>query len=250
MKNKIIAIIVAIVLIIPLSRGWYEFLLDNFFDAELASSTQLKFEKISDTEMEVVGYDSDLHGSITIPEKIRIGLDIYKVTSIGASAFYRCSSLTSIKIPEGVTRIGSYAFWGCSRLTSINIPKGVTSIGKEAFSWCSRLTSIGGSAFEGCSSLTSIKIPKGVTSIGNWAFKGCSSLNSIKIPESVTSIGAYAFFRCSSLTSINIPESLTSIGKEAFWGCYNLEIVIDNSEKKVKVGWNAFENCKSVKWLK
>ena len=50
MKKKIIAIIVAIVLIIPVSRGWYEFLLDNFFDAELASSTQLKFEKISDTE--------------------------------------------------------------------------------------------------------------------------------------------------------------------------------------------------------
>ncbi|MEE0082598.1 MAG: hypothetical protein UE068_00105 [Paludibacteraceae bacterium] len=54
MKKKIIAIIVAIVLIIPVSRGWYEFLLDNFSDAELSSSTQLKFRKISDTEVEVV----------------------------------------------------------------------------------------------------------------------------------------------------------------------------------------------------
>ena len=236
MKKKIIAIIVAIVLIIPVSRGWYEFLLDYFFDAELASSTQLKFRKISDTEVEVVGYDSYLHGSITIPEKIRIGLDIYKVTSIGASAFYRRSSLTSIKIPEGVTSIGHSAFSGCEKLTNINIPEGVTSIGVEVFS--------------GCSSLTSINIPEGVTNIGASAFYRCSSLTSINIPESLTSIGKCAFDGCSSLTSINIPEGLTSIGKEAFWGCYNLEIVIDNSENNVKVGWNAFENCKSVKFLK
>lgn len=79
MKKKIIAIIVAIVLIIPVSRGWYGFLLDNFFDAKLASSTQLKFEKISDTEVEVVGYESDLDEKITIlgkkitiPEKIQM----------------------------------------------------------------------------------------------------------------------------------------------------------------------------------
>ena len=120
MKKKIIAIIVAIVLIIPVSRGWYEFLLDNFFDAELASSTQLKFRKISDTEVEVVGYDSYLHGSITIPEKIRIGLYEYKVASIGVEVFSGCSSLTSIKIPEGVTSIKSSAFLGCSSLTSID----------------------------------------------------------------------------------------------------------------------------------
>ena len=213
MKKKIIAIIVAIVLIIPVSRGWYEFLLDNFFDAELASSTQLKFRKISDTEVEVVGYDSYLHGSITIPEKIRIGLYEYKVTSIGEEAFWGCISLTSIKIPEGVTSIGKWAFDGCSGLTSINIPDGVTSIGSYAF--------------EGCSSLTSINIPEGVTSIGEEAFWGCGSLTSIKIPKSVTSIGEWAFRYCR-----------------------NLEIVIDNSENNVKVGEAAFFGCKSVKFLK
>ena len=87
MKKKIIAIIVAIVLIIPLSRGWYEFLLDYFFDAELASSTQLKFEKISDTEVEVVGCYPDYGSTLTVPIKVMIGLHTYKVTSISYKAF-------------------------------------------------------------------------------------------------------------------------------------------------------------------
>jgi hypothetical protein len=75
-------------------------------------------------------------------------------------------------------------------------------------------------------------------------------LNSIKIPEGVTSIGYKAFDGCSSLTNIKIPKSVTSIGESAFGGCSNLEIVIDNSKDNVKVERFAFENCKSVTWLK
>ncbi len=41
------------------------------------------------------------------------------VTSIGNYAFYGCSGLTSVTIPESVTSIDSYAFNGCSGLTSI-----------------------------------------------------------------------------------------------------------------------------------
>ena len=237
MKKKIIAIIVAIVLIIPVSRGWYEFLLDNFFDAKLASSTQLKFRKISDTEVEVVGYISDLDEKITIPEKIQIGSDIYyKVTRIGSYAFRGCSRLTSINIPEGVTSIGKWAFSDCRSLEPKLL---VYDKGTKCYGWIGNV--------EKC---TNVVIPDGVTSIGAGAFLGCSSLTSIKIPDGVTSIGESAFKGCGSLTSIKIPKSVTSIGEDAFWGCNNLEIVIDNSENNVKVGKLAFEGCKSVKWLK
>ena len=36
-----------------------------------------------------------------------------EVTSIGGSAFSRCSSLTSINIPRSVTSIGDHAFYMC-----------------------------------------------------------------------------------------------------------------------------------------
>ena len=146
-------------------------------------------------------------GDFVIPTKI----EGKTVTSIGDGAFYDCTSLTSITIPDSVTSIGSGAFFGCTSLTSITIGNGVTSIGKNAF--------------EQCRSMTSITIPDGVTSIGDFAFQFCESLTSISIPDSVTSIGEYAFWNCNKLTSITIPNSVTSIGRSAFLRCTNLSAV-------------------------
>ena len=162
------------------------------------------------------------------------------ITSIGACAFYVCSSLNSIEIPNSVTSIGNYAFYSCSSLNSIEIPNSVTSIGDYAFYSCSSLnsieipnsvTSIGWGAFEDCSSLNSIEISNSVRSIGEWAFAGCSSLNSIEIPNSVTSIGWDAFEDCSSLNSIEIPNSVRSIGDWAFDGCNSLTDVYYTGNK-------------------
>ena len=110
-------------------------------------------------------------------------------------AFYCCSSLTSVTIPDSVTSIGYWAFLGCAGLTSITIPNSVTSIGDRAF--------------YDCSSLTSITIGNSVTSIGDYAFQNCSSLTSVTIPDSVTSIGRYTFSRCSSLTSLTFSDTTT-----------------------------------------
>ena len=176
------------------------------------------------------------------------------VTSIGANAFYGCSGLTSVTIPNSVTSIGSSAFSGCSGLNSIEIPNSVTSIGQYAFSGCSGLnsieipnsvTGIGQYAFEDCSSLTSVTIPNSVTSIEGSAFSGCSGLNSIEIPNSVTSIGQYAFEDCSGLTSVTIPNSVTSIGAAAFFDCSNLKNVIIGSSVKV-LEESAFAYCSSI----
>ena len=133
------------------------------------------------------------------------------ITVVRDDAFWKCSSLTSITIPESVTLIGECAFYGCSSLTSVTIPNSVTSIGKYAFSYCR--------------GLTSINIPDSVTSIGQAAFFNCDSLTSVTIPDSATSIGVSAFYGCSSLKSITIPDSVTSIGVSAFYYCDSLTSV-------------------------
>ena len=153
---------------------------------------------------------------------------------IEEEAFYGCSSLTSIEIPNSVRSIGNYAFKGCSGLTSVTIPNSVTSIGYQAFL--------------GCTSLTSVTIPNSVTSIGSQAFRECTSLTSVIIPNSVTSIGNGTFFGCTSLTSVTIPNSVISIGNQAFWECTSLtSVTIPNSVTNIYVG--AFAFCDNLIYL-
>ncbi len=64
------------------------------------------------------------------------------VSVIADGAFYIISSLTSIKIPEGITKIGDYGFYGCYNLTDVEIPRSIKSIGYWAFNNCDMLATI------------------------------------------------------------------------------------------------------------
>ena len=77
-----------------------------------------------------------------IPSSVEYESVTYSVTLIGEEAFYDCSGLTSVTIPNSVTEIGEYAFSWCTGLTSVTIGNSVTEIGEWAFSWCTGLTSI------------------------------------------------------------------------------------------------------------
>lgn len=81
-------------------------------------------------------YPDEYSGYVIIPKKVTYNGTTYSVTSIGGSAFYYCTRLNSIKIPNSVTRIGDEAFSGCQGLTSVTIPNSVTSIGDYAFRYC------------------------------------------------------------------------------------------------------------------
>ena len=205
--------------------------------------------RINGDEAEIYNYGSVAispkpTGAVTIPSM----LGDKTVTSIGASAFYGCSGLTSVTIPETVTSIGASAFYGCSGLTSVYI----TNIAR----WCdisfgssaanplyyadnlylngvkvsalvmpNSVTRIRDYVFCGWCGLTNVTLPDAVTSIGRYAFYNCNGLTSVTIPDSVTSIGSSAFSGCSGLTSVTIPDSVTSIGSSAFSGCSGLRSV-------------------------
>ena len=220
------------------------------------------YSMLDDSTVQITAYNGSAE-TVVIPDTI----DGKSVTSIGEFAFYDCSSLTSITIPDSVTSIGDSAFEDCTSLTSITIPNGVTSIGGWAFRGCTNIksitipdsvTSIGESAFSSCSSLTAIDVEVGnnnYTSVNGVLFnKDKTELicypagktdKSYNIPDSVTSIGWYAFDDCSSLTSITIPNSVTSIGSEAFSGCTSLtNITIPDSV--MSIGYEAFIGCTSL----
>lgn len=162
-------------------------------------------------------------------------IDMGGVTKIPGYAFAKCTSLTSVNIPDSVTSIEERAFYACTSLTSIEIPNSVTSTGYGAF--------------RECTSLTSVEIPNSVTSISGYSFYKCTSLNSVNIPDSVTSIGHYAFENCTSLTSITFGKDskLTTIYDYAFAYCQSLVLdVLPNKITTISAG--AFNDCPYV-WI-
>ena len=200
------------------------------------------------------GQDHNFWNSQRLDTATAITMQKRGTSSIGASAFQNCYSLTQINIPDSVTTIRTNTFNNCYSLTQINIPDSVTSIETSAFQNCYSLTqinipdsvtSIGASAFQACRSLTQINIPDSITSIGASAFGGCYSLTQINIPDRVTYIGNSAFQSCYSLTQINIPDSITSIGANAFGGCTTLCDIL-NESKSALVNTNVFNGLLST----
>ena len=155
--------------------------------------------------------------------------------TIGEEMFYQ-SDLRSVVIPTNVTTVGYSAFKRCSSLTTVTFEKE------------SQLKTIGGDyyygAFSDCTALTSIEIPASVETIGNTAFSDCSSLATVTFEKGsrLKTIGNNAYYRCTSLTSIEIPASVETIEKKAFMHCSSLATVTFEKGSQLKTIGGGYSN--------
>lgn len=171
---------------------------------------------ITDNKVSITGFSGE-PVFLEIPDII----DGCRVVEIYDNAFYECSTLRNIKLPDSIEKIGHHAFYGCSSLESIVVPDSVNEIGMGCFCGDSALTSVAlpenitkipESCFRSCISLKTVIIPENVTAMGDFCFSGCTSLSSVSLNNTLQKIGDCSFYMCESLTGIYIPSSVNEIG--------------------------------------
>ncbi|MBR4318598.1 MAG: leucine-rich repeat domain-containing protein [Oscillospiraceae bacterium] len=128
-------------------------------------------------------------------------------TKLESYAFMANTSLEQIDL-NAVSEIGEDAFYYCTALKSMTIPEGITTLT--------------GAVFGDCTALESVTLPESLEVIGSGCFYNCISLKEISIPENVNTINNNAFFNCPSLTKISVSSNVTQIGDYAF-GFYSDE---------------------------
>lgn len=191
--------------------------------------------------------------------------DLVGVTKIGDSAFYKCTNLQTVVLPNSVISIGDQAFYHCTNL-DINLTDSVKTIGEYAFAY---------------SGITKIYVPENIESVSNYACYNCSKLVRIDIsdlkkycemsdlywckgygsspklylnnerlpkdlilPEQTTKICDFGFLN-ESIESIVFPNSVSLIGNSAFQKCEHL-LQISIPDSVLKIDRNAFESCSNL----
>lgn len=203
-----------------------------------------------------------------------------KVTGIGASAFYKCTSLAKFEIPNTVTYVGNSAFDGCSSLKTITIGTGITTLPYRLFQNCisldalsipNNVASIDSNVFTGCSALRDLTIKDGEEELNlntvlfsdcpldkvyigrklnysavNSPFYRNKSLRVVEITDAETQIYDNEFEGCSNLQTLKLGNRVKTIGKYAFSGCSSLQSFSVGSAVE-KIGQAAFSNCSNLK---
>lgn len=129
-------------------------------------------------------------------------------TAIPPNAFYECSRLREVILPDSVTEIGYRAFYRCAYLAGMDLPAGLTALGDEAFSGCVRLTAIDLSALH---------------STDDWGiqtFRGCLSLKQVTMSDALTGrLPSGTFAGCRALDQLIGASGELELDESAFRGC-------------------------------
>ena len=189
---------------------------DNAFYSSDITGIQFLGNSIEYVGANAFQYCSLLEGELTLP-----------AGTYGASAFYSCNRITSVKFKEGETILGNSIFSMCSLLTNIELAEGLISIGNEAFANLN---------------IEEITFPKSLKTIGNSIFYSYNSttLHTITLEENsnLESIGTQAFYN--AVLVGNLPNTLKTIKENAFYYYKGKEITIPSSVDDI--GKYAFQN--------
>ncbi len=151
------------------------------------------------------------------------------VTSIGDYAFYLCSWMEDLSLPEGITSIGKKAFTACLLLEEVVIPSSLTHVTSDAFDDCTKIKTVAWNA-KNCNGInfgpqvTSFTFGEGVQVIPDSICMNMSKIKNISLPAAITAIGERAFEGCTALQGLFIPATVKSMGYHAFFNCPNLLI--------------------------
>lgn len=179
-------------------------------------------------------------------ENIIINLNIGKgVQTIPPALFMYCR-LADVIIPEGVTSIGELAFYECTNIGKVVIPQSVERISRRVISGCDSLKEVQYNArnaihtdnmihdysgiFYDCGGNFNLVIGDEVEGIPPALCMECSGITSVVIPEGVTSIGTMAFYLCKNITEVEIPQSVKWLSRYTFRRCTNLKEVRYNAK--------------------
>jgi serine/threonine protein kinase len=188
-------------------------------------------------------------------------------TTIESEAFFNCSWLRHITIPEHCTRIEEGAFAGTA-LTEVFLPASVTHFSNAAYQ-CPSLVSIrvdpANQVFKSIDGILydkqvtavlrcpegrtkAVSLPSTVHHVGRMAFHHCLNLSSITLPDGVDFIGQMAFYRCTNLERISIPVGVKKIEAQTFVDCPSLKS-ISLPEGLEEIDDGVFWGCTSLKTI-
>lgn len=239
----------------------------NLVCAQTFTIGSLRYDVLSDGSVSVYS-DFGLSGAVTIPASVTHEGKTYTVTYVRRILG---TTITSVSLPETITRIGSLAFWNCSSLERLDIPQNVESIGGGILSGdCNKVMEITvanennhfkvrdgmlisadgetmyayaygraeqyltipstvknleSSLFEGNIYLKNVDISPNVTKLPSRLFQDCAALEKVNIHDQIKEFGTFVFSGCESLKQVCFPVGLKKIYPSNFEGCRAIESI-------------------------
>ena len=187
---------------------------------------------------EIHGYDRYGYSSVeeigTIAfyqcENLKVLSGISQLKSIEKYAFAEAVSLEESLLPDSLEYLGDYAYWKCSKVNSINIPQGIIQLYDGVFAE---------------TGITDLVIPGNVVKCRT-AFYGCNELQNVTI-ETGTKVLMGTFANCSNLESISIPSSMERISQSTFKGCSSLkDVYVYSDDVNLDFKWSPTQYIKSI----